>query len=70
MPRASDTARDNLPFAEWPVLMLADVGDSRDFSVVFEDRHPFTGNTHDAGAIFGNIRNRAGVDKAFVSYII
>src|SRR6266436_5416052 len=64
MPRTCDAAENNLAFAERAVLVLADVRDGGDFSIVFENRHALAGQADDAGAVFGNVGDGAGVHVA------
>src|SRR6266571_153206 len=66
VPRTSDAAENNFALAERAVLMLADVRDGGNLSVVFENRHAFAGEADDAGAVFGNIRYSAGVNELVV----
>jgi len=63
VPGTGDTTVNNFALAERSVLMLAHVRDGRNLSVVFENRHPFSGNTDDARAVFRDVGHGAGVDK-------
>src|SRR5947207_15388626 len=63
VPWTGDAAKNNFAFAERAVLVLADVRDSGDFPIVFENRHAFTGEADDARTVFGNIRYSAGVNE-------
>src|SRR6266545_340064 len=63
MPWTGDTAENNFTLAERAVLMLADVRDGGNLSIVFENRHAFAGEADDAGAVFGNIRYSAAVNE-------
>ncbi len=47
--------------------MLADVRDGGKLSVVFENRHALTRKTDDTRAVFGNVCDAAGVNKAVTS---
>ena len=67
MPRTSDAAENNFAFAQRPVLMLADIGDSGDFPIVFENRHAFAGETNNASAVIEDVGDGAGVDEFFRS---
>src|SRR5438034_3327672 len=66
MPGTSDAAENNLALTKRAVLMLADVRDGGDFSIVFENRDALAGKTDDARAIFGNFGDGAGVNEAIL----
>src|SRR6185503_4721212 len=64
VPRADDTAVDDAPFAQRTVLMLTNVRDRRDASVVAEHGHALTRETGHVGALLGNLRDTADVDES------
>src|SRR5205814_3787918 len=66
VPRTGDAAENNFAFTERAVLVLADVRDGRDFSVIFENRHALAREANDPGAVFGNVGDAAGVDESFL----
>src|SRR6266581_3708138 len=66
VPRTGDAAENNFAFAERAVLVLADVRDGGDFSIVFENRHALTGEADDARAVFGNVGDGAGVNESLL----
>ena len=66
VPWTSDAAKNNFAFAQGPVLVLANVGNSRDLSFIFEDGDPFAREANDSSAVFRNVGYGAGVDEAVV----
>ena len=68
VPGAGNAAEHNFPFAKRSILVLTDIGDGGDFSVIFKNRHPLACQTNNARAIFGNIRNRAYVNESGASF--
>src|SRR5260370_30258944 len=66
VPRTRDAAKNNFALAERPVLMLAHVRDSGDFSIVLKNRHALPRETHDTSTVFRNVSNRTGVNKTML----
>src|SRR6266700_1806782 len=63
VPRASDAAKDKLSFAKRAILVLADVRNGRDLSLVLENRHALAGEADDARPVFGDVGDGAGVNE-------
>src|SRR5438445_9681436 len=68
VPGTSDTAENDFALTERAVLMLTDVRDGGDFSIVFENCHALARETDNAGAVFRNVGDRAGVHKAVIVF--
>src|SRR2546426_2119916 len=63
VPGTSDTAENDFALTERAVLMLTDIRDGGDFSIVFENCHALAGKTDDAGAVFGNFDDGTSVNE-------
>jgi len=63
VPRTGDAAENNLALTERAVLMLADVRDGGDFSIVFENRDALARETDNAGAVFGDFDDGTSVNE-------
>jgi len=63
VPRAGDAAVENFAFSKGAILMLANVGDSRDFSVVFENGDTFAAEANDFSAVFRDFVDGTNVDE-------
>src|SRR5262245_52079457 len=66
MPRTSNAAIDNFSFSKRPVLVLTDIRDSGNVSVVFEDCHALAGQADDARTVFRNVDDGARLHIAVV----
>ena len=62
MPRAGDTSVDDAAFAEWSVLMRADIGDGRNPVTISENGDPFAVKGDDARLMVGNRIDGNGFD--------
>jgi len=63
MPGADDAAIENPTFAQWTILVLADVGDRRELVVVAKDGDPFFTQGDDSRSIFGYLDQGTGIDE-------
>src|SRR5258708_7226535 len=59
VPGASDTAENNFTLAKWAVLMLADVRDGGNFSIVFENGRALAREQDNASTILENVGHGA-----------
>src|SRR5215470_11077876 len=62
MPRTGNTSVNNLSFPERPVLVLTDIGDRGDLSVVPEDGDPLSVARHDTSTLLGNLLDATNSD--------
>src|SRR5690349_3952645 len=63
MPRTSDATINDFSFTQWAVLVLADVRDCGNFTIVFENRDPFAAQAHNARTLFRDVLDGANINE-------
>ena len=66
MPGASHAPVDDAALTERPVLVLADVGNRRNLSLVAEYCYTLTGERHDDSTFFWDVAGIAHIDEPVV----
>jgi hypothetical protein len=67
VPRTGNASLYDSAFTERSVLVLADIGDCRNLSVVAKNCHALSPNTDHLGSLLRNVGRSANLDKSVLS---